>query len=219
MFVYNYSYLSACNLSIRNYGISEFQSSSSLQNSVNAITVPKGSRFSGKLVTDGGLYALPGLFGAGHNGVGIGFGKRSFPKDNKETKDYPSPSHYKIKTFVDINKDKGNKFAERFKFKKEFVNPGPGLYNFKSSWDQHQVSITPRRGMYYDENVKQFGSVSPQKYNPNTKPIENGRYAKIGIGYGKKYWDIMGNGKNPGVGSYNIPSSFDRSRKLKMPIN
>jgi hypothetical protein len=72
--------------------------------------------------------------------------------------------------------------------------------------------------MYYDEGIKQKSNVSPQKYNPNTKPIENGRFKKVGIGYGEKCWNLIGF-KNPGVGAYNIPSSFDKSRKLKMPIN
>lgn len=40
------------------------------------------------------------------------------------------------------------------------------------------------------------------------------------MGYGKRLWQYM-NGKDniPGVGSYNIPSVFDKSRRTKMPIN
>jgi hypothetical protein len=80
------------------------------------------------------------------------------------------------------------------------------------------ITITSRKNMYYDEGLSQMTCVSPQRYSPNSKSQTNGRYAKIGIGFGSKQWGLFGL-QNPGVGQYNIPSSFDSSRKLKMPIN
>jgi hypothetical protein len=80
------------------------------------------------------------------------------------------------------------------------------------------ISIFQRRGFFYEENIKSSHAVSPQKYTPNINAIESKRYNKIGLGYGKRLWQSMKSGGTPGVGSYVLPSSFDRNR-MKMPIN
>jgi hypothetical protein len=210
---------------LRNYGISEYQSSSTLQNSVCKYTIQKSPRFKNSSDNHHGLYIVPSDLGTGRK-AGFGFGTRQFPKENKMARNSPSPSHYKLQSFVDkVLKNSGLKIGERlpdkvyyYNVKKAFNNPGPGMYDVKTPNNLHRAaSLTFRKGMYYDEGMKEKNSVSPQKYNPNTKPIENGRFSKVGIGIGEKRWNLIG--KNPGVGEYDIPSSFDKSRKLKMPIN
>jgi hypothetical protein len=94
------TYGSSNNLGVRNYGISEFQSSSSLQNSVCTYSIPKSPRFKNSADTGGGLYKLPGVLGSGR-ATGLGYGGRLFPVEDKNAKNSPSPSQYKLKSFVD----------------------------------------------------------------------------------------------------------------------
>jgi hypothetical protein len=99
------------------------------------------------------------------------------------------------------------------------IYPGPGTYNIIDKWTDRPVSICQRRNFYFDENLKSSQAVSPQKYSPNIDVMVSKRYDKIGIGYGKRLWQSIKKDSTPGVGSYNLPSIFDRTRKMKMPIN
>jgi hypothetical protein len=87
---------------------------------------------------------------------------------------------------------------------------------------QNPVTIIPRRSLYYDDEAKQKGhTLSPQKYKPDTNIVQNKRFIDIGIGIGigKKSWGKMTLNNIPGVGSYNLPSIFDKSRKYKYALN
>lgn len=84
---------------------------------------------------------------------------------------------------------------------------------------------------FYDLDIaKQKHCVSPQKYLPSTKSLENLRFTKIGFGYGERskndggkkfYFIFQFSGKNfvPGPGTYNLPSVFDKKRRMKIPLN
>jgi hypothetical protein len=104
---------SSSNLNVRNYGISQFQSSSSLQNSVCHYTIPKEDRFINRGDNNEGVYDLPKVIGNGRK-AGIGFGGRKFPEVNRDRRLSPSPNHYKLQTFVDkILSNSGISIGER----------------------------------------------------------------------------------------------------------
>jgi hypothetical protein len=93
------------------------------------------------------------------------------------------------------------------------------------------VSLKSRIMFFYDEDLaKQKHCVSPQKYLPNTKPVENMRYTKIGFGVGGRSANdnisnniylllIIDTRSIPGPGTYNLPSVFDKTRKYRVPLN
>ncbi len=69
--------------------------------------------------------------------------------------------------------------------------------------------------------------ISPQKYFPSTKTQEIGRFDGAGIGFGERL-KKSSSGKIlfnllelnvPGVGSYNLPSIFDKKKRTKPPLN
>jgi hypothetical protein len=76
--------------------------------------------------------------------------------------------------------------------------------------------------MYYDGILKTANNISPQKYNPKTDFVANSRFKNIGIslGYGTKTWEsVIIKSSTPGIGTYNIPSIFDKGRRYKVPLN
>jgi hypothetical protein len=88
---------------------------------------------------------------------------------------------------------------------------------------------------FYDEDViKSKHCISPQKYFPPTKLLENKRFSNITFPKSPRMSDdknskiyifickIKINLENiifPGPGAYNLPSVFDSKRKYKVPIN
>lgn len=64
-------------------------------------------------------------------------------------------------------------------------------------------------------------TISPQTYAPSTKLNQNRRYLDIGIGLGigQKFSKKSPQLKFPGVGDYNLPSIFDKTRRTKYPLN
>jgi hypothetical protein len=78
---------------------------------------------------------------------------------------------------------------------------------------------------FYDEDVANSKHcISPQKYLPSTKMEQNWRFTKIGFGIGgrssaSKNMLILVNLNNPGPGSYNLPSVFDKKRKFRVPLS
>jgi hypothetical protein len=53
------------------------------------------------------------------------------------------------------------------------------------------------------------------------KFVQNQRFANIGtgMGFGDKSWGKITESNYPGVGSYNLPSIFDKKRKYKYALN
>jgi hypothetical protein len=83
---------------------------------------------------------------------------------------------------------------------------------------------------FYDEDIqKSKHCVSPQKYNPSQRIVENWRYNNITFGIGGRSPNDnaskinlvikLAMRLNPGPGTYNLPSVFDRNRKTKIPLN
>jgi len=90
----NLSYLN----NSRNYGISPFQSSTSLQKSINSITFPKSVRFDSNKKISPGFYKLPEL--NNKRGAYIGFGKKITFRDLANS---PPPNMYEIRSVFEEN--------------------------------------------------------------------------------------------------------------------
>lgn len=88
--------------SSRNYGISNFHSSNSLQNSIKCITFPRSPRFNPNEENSPGFYKLPDI--NNKRGASIGYGKKFAFKD---TADSPPPNKYFIKSKFTENVEKG----------------------------------------------------------------------------------------------------------------
>lgn len=67
--------------------------------------------------------------------------------------------------------------------------PGPGTYDYKEGMIKNiPILIKSRTMFYYDEDVaKAKHCISPQKYLPSTRILQNLRYSKIGIGIGNRF--------------------------------
>ena len=154
--------------------------------------------------------------------AGIGFGQRFLAEKYRS----PSPSEYFIKTQFEENldKNKGASMKGRLPYKIDTSRklPGPADYSKDVPWvNENQFSIRQRRGFYYDEELKEKTCISPEKYSPMMKLISNKRFIDIGIGigYGTKCFDKIFASSTPGVGSYDLPSVFDKTRKFTYSLN
>jgi hypothetical protein len=67
--------------------------------------------------------------------------------------------------------------------------PSPDKYNIRKedSWKAKvPVTIKSRTKFFYDEDLKKFEHcISPQKYLPDTKIVENLRFRNLSISFGK----------------------------------
>ena len=72
--------------------------------------------------------------------------------------------------------------------------------------------------MYYDQFLKGKSSVSPQTYKLNYSLIENNRFKLLKIG-GMGHEKLSSKNVTPGVGTYNLPSCFDNSKKRTYALN
>jgi len=135
--------------------------------------------------------------------------------------DAPSPQKYKLKSTFDenVNKKKGYSIHEESSSNKnKNMVPGPGQYKKKDDWIHKDApSLKHRPKFFIDEQIKGLTAVSPQKYKINYKSVEKNRYQGVGFGIGDKNSPIKKN-KGPSVGTYNIPSQFNKKGK-KLPIN
>ena len=141
----------------------------------------------GKKLIDS-IYNLPENKNGRTTTQGIGERKDLRPAPGKGS---PPPNTYRIKSC----------FEEQLADRKKVVMgekvplpehpsakyPGPGQYNvLGNSWKlDAPVSLKSRIMFFYDEDIaKQKHCISPQKYLPSTKIVENLRFTKIGFGLG-----------------------------------
>jgi len=85
--------------------------------------------------------------------------------------------------------------------------------------------------MFIDKDIQESKHcISPQKYLPNTRQEQITRFTNISFGFGPRSSSeirgklininlIVANLYNPGPGAYNLPSVFDKSRKIRVPLN
>lgn len=204
------------------YSIPKFESSNTLRNSIHNVVFSKDKRFH-KLPPSSStaqFYNLPSLTNT--RAAGIGFGNKNNFLPLLKT---PAPCAYKIKSCFEISreKNKGISLTSRSSSvepSKKLKTPGPSDYFKPLDWldPTKGVTIVSRHGFYYDDYLKGRSEVSPVSYKLNFSQIESGRYKVIGIG-GTGHEKAKIKDTNPGVGSYNLPSCFDQSKKRGYVLN
>lgn len=217
------SRLSNRQLNNRHNGVSEFQSSNTLQNSSIWYSFPMNARWnnnksnSSDLINTGN-YVLPSQTST--RAAGIGYGER-FSNNGKQYRSV-APNSYDV-GYNAKRQRRGISIHEKLSdFRNKANYPGPGAYNIakKNFIQENPISIKSRPWFYYDEEMKGKNIISPQKYFPNINCVKINRYQKIGIGYGNKLInELIGVKNNPGPGAYNLPSQFDLNLMSKPPIN
>lgn len=210
--------------------IPTFQSCSTFQTgNLIAYSIPKQQRFrnSYKKASCESIYTLPELKSPRSTTMGFGFRKEFINK--KELDQKPSPVEYNFNSlFLDnIHKRKGYTISNRIKYNEGEAknNPGPCDYNNSANLEwvrKSPCSMKFRKDFFYQDDVKQAHDVSPMKYLPETKIVENNRYRNnsISFGIGLLHYQIKEQmDKIPGPGRYNLPSVFDRRKTGKIPLN
>lgn len=195
--------------------IPKFESASTLQNSGRNIIFNKAPRFEKIRIESADCIYDPIIMEA-HRAPGIGYGNRQ-PLSYKNTN--PGPSHYKFTSVFEdnIKHSKGPKLSFRNEVTKRDHSPGPGAYKNTLKWKKDiGIGITSRHSYYFDDIMRGRVFVSPQRYEIKRNFVESNRYGGISFGYGNRCGIKTNSG--PGVGSYNLPSSFDL-KKGKLPIN
>lgn len=186
----------------RSYGSYDNQSAFTFQRSVPSISFPKSPRFSSTIkikkyidpsfstlsssliLNDSSLRTIGEsiIFSKGQNikGASIGFGNRT---NLSKIDNSPGPASVLLPST--LNK-RSVIMGSRIKNENTFITPEPGHYNINNTNDTKKIltSLTDRHGFYYEDNIKYSSKLGPGQYT--SKDITNGRYKKIGIGYGKK---------------------------------
>ena len=201
----------------------KFESANTLQNSIHNISFTRDERFpqrQSSVNNSAHFYNLPPLNSL--RSAGIGFGRRNSLLPLFQT---PSPCQYKIPSRLELNMKyhKGITIAQRYSnidMNKQNKYPGPGAYFKKINWTDKTKGavLISRKGMYYDEYLKGRGDVNPLTYSVKYSLIDKGRYKNIVIG-GMGHAKLDAGTCSPGVGSYNLPSCFDRKMKRSYALN
>ena len=209
---------------VRYPGFSQFQSQNCLQNSSHIWSFPKSDRFLHNAKSlNSIMYNLPAVKMTRSTSFGIG--KRNVFQTSSSYHS-PSPDRYNIKTEIDLNliHHKGPVIHSKLTdntLEKNKLNPGPGSYSVKQLHTDIPIKIKSRIGYFYDDDLKKAKySVSMQRYHPNTILQENRRYRNITFGFGGRTPnENVFVKKNPGPGTYNVPSCFDRGYRRKLVLN
>ena len=222
-YIFNYSYTERSFLernlnNPRNFGISETQSSNTYRNSVKTYSIPKEERFKDyvKPATDC-FYNLPSI--KSPHGAAIGFGSR-IDLSAARGKGCPGPDAYNIGSTLNtkIAASLKSRLPDNSLLYKDKI-PAPSNYNYQFKNTTLPTTLKFRHGLYYEDELKLKGHcISPQTYNPSILQVKQNRFKDIKFGTEQR---SSTGGKNgvPGPGQYNLPSSFDLSRKYKPCIN
>lgn len=207
-----------------------FQSCSTFQSgNIISYSIPKQERFSyhAKRASCDSIYNLPEVKSPRSTIMGFGFRQELINKKEVEAK--PSPHNYNLRSvFADnINKEKGYSFSQKIQYKESEGKNLPGPCDYNNSASSEWVKRTPcsmkfRKDFFYQEDIKKMHDVSPMKYLPDTKIVENNRFRNnsISFGLGLLHYQLKEQmDKIPGPGKYNIPSVFDKRKTGKIPLN
>lgn len=205
----------------RNYGISDIQSTSSLRNSSKPISFSKEKRFkfSYKNAVTDNFYDIQSI--KSHKTTSFGYGNRVDMRYIKG-KGVPSPDTYNIPNSLKTNVVPTLKSRHTDIFLSKAGNiPSPCEYNIQYKKTNLECTLKFRHGMYYESDTKmRLDNPSPQQYKPSYTFTEPNRYSNITFGSkGKSILISKNTIKNPGPGSYNLPSIFDLNRKYKPSIS
>jgi len=168
-------------------------------------------------------YLSPSSFSL-KKGPSMGFGDRSdiVASSNKDSKNYPSPIDYPLKSDFDQSPErKGKSFGlSHAVYEKNYTPgykiqslsvaqeiPGPGAYKIEKDViaGMGKVHFLPK-GKMFNEGLG-LGSPNSNHYSPKTEIIMNGRFRGIGFGFGKKYDFTKKKDYVPGPADYN-PNVF-----------
>ncbi len=202
-------------------GISNFQSSNTLQNSSHIYSIPKSIRINDKgyrKLCDN-IYNIPDS--KSKRATNLGYGNRSHIFDDLEK--FPSPQEYKFESLFDYNLKhrKGiTILGKPAELSTKDRTPGVGAYKLKEveKYGNIPISIKFRHGFYYDDEMKKKeATVSMQAYTPKYNYIKINRYKGAGIGFGQR--NTIAPKIGPGPGEYKIPRIFERGVKKDLAIN
>lgn len=202
-------------------GLSQFQSSNTLQNSSHIYSFPKAIRMNDKdhkKLCDN-IYNIPDQ--RSKRFTSLGYGQRGNLSTNM--RNFPSPQSYKIENLFDYNIKHKKGITILGKPNESMIKervPGVGSYNLKKQekYGNIPIALKFRHGFYYDDEMKKKkATVSMQRYSPKYNYIKINRYKGAGIGYGQRY--SLSTEKGPGPAEYKIPRIFDRGVKRDLVIN
>ena len=197
----------------KGFGISQFHSASTMQNSVPAVTFSKASRFCSTeqkeyssikslktLTSPTELHKilLPSLKST--KGVTFGFGNRVLIPTHLSKKDLMNPAPNKYNVSENLNQPyRGKSFGVPFKaYSKVYLEyskqpeldvPGPGYYGGEERKKRKNKLIKDLWGRFYTfEPLKEKGKIilSPNYYSPKTEIVSPGRFKSISFGTGDR---------------------------------
>ena len=206
---------------MRRPGLSQFQSSNTLQNSSHIYSFPRSIRMDNKAnkkLCDN-IYNIPEQ--KSKRFTSLGYGQRGNLSSNLGK--LPSPQSYKIENLFDYNIKHKKGITILGKPNESMIKervPGVGSYEPKNldKYGNVPIALKFRHGFYYDDEMKmKKATVSMQRYSPKFNYIKINRYKGAGIGYGQRY--SLSTEKGPGPGEYKIPRIFERGVKKDLVIN
>ena len=210
--------------------IPTFQSCSTIQSgNVISYSIPKQERFLHHIKRDScdSIYTLPEMKGL--RSTTMGFGYRQEFINKKEVDAKPSPNKYNLLSVFseNINKERGCSISNKINYKENKARNMPGPCDYNNAVSFEWVKKTPcsmkfRNDFFYQDDIKKMHNVSPMKYYPDTKIVENSRYRNnsVGFGFGLLNYQVKDQmDKIPGPGRYYLPSIFDKRKTGKIPLN
>ena len=208
------------------HGFSNFKSSSTLQHSTALWGFSKAQRFpkpqSLSVMTS--ISELPSTLS--QSATTMGFGSKIVISDlhSKETKSFPAPNHYYVKSDFPPDINKGKSFGLPYIiYEKNYIPnlnyqsahiakdfPGPGQYNVDEKIGSKKKKITLKSRIKWFTEENRSDAPASNYYNPVKDLTEPSRFKKISLGYGVRSPVGKINDFVPGPGSYRLPSVFDK---------
>jgi hypothetical protein len=214
---------------LKGFGPSKFQSSATLQNSIQSVSFPKALRFAHNFSMPPDSDALKNdksLSTLSQRGALIGYGSKAcYPSYTlKMARDNPAPNNYMLKSeFDQINKGKsfGLSYKAYAKVKLPHIDiitpeiasliPGPGYYSLKG--DEFAKNKTKAllvgKGKTENDMIKEKAP-PPNYYSPKSDLVINGRYKNMTFGSSNRNTFQENHRNTPGPGTYSFKSKFDQ---------
>lgn len=203
-------------------------SASTLQHSSQHISFSKAPRFTKMRVHDEPISEihLPSSLHPRSTSLGLGGKIVMSELKTRESKLFPAPNHYSLRSFADDALKKKFTFGEsRDALAKSWVTgqttlppelakelPGPGEYNVERESFVEAKTTLKARGKLFNEHIHD-NAPPPGHYTYKYDFVENGRFSKITFGLGHKHDFTKKTNLNPGPGTYKLPSVFDKYDK------
>ena len=206
------------------------QSASTLQHSSKIISFSKAPRFSNLHVADEPISELKIPSSLGTRSTSMGLGGKIVMSEirTKESKLFPGPNQYSLRSFADDALKKKFTFGEgRAALAKSWIPgqttlppdvsrelPGPGEYNAEGASFREPKITLKAKGKLFNDNIRE-NAPPPGHYTSKYDFVENGRFNKISFGFGHKHDFTKSSNRNPGPGTYKLPSIFDKYDKSR----